>query len=523
MPAADQFLRAVDAYRRWLLAAAAILLLASFSPYWRITPDSALFMGVARNLVQGRGFTFNEQTATSINAGFPYLLAAIRPLASDPIIAGNVLMLTLGLASLVLVYLLMLRNAGRPLAVLVTLLTAVNGTFLRHSCEILADIPFFFCSTLALLGYELTFATVQPKHNPAATSPTDPDPTGDPSAHNPARNPALIFLAVLLVLLGLAGMASLRIVVLGPLAAILIDLLWRFRRSRFKWAVIAGASGVLLVALAIRLADPRMSGGFKLLGKERELLEMFQNLPAMASRIATFTASELFTEVTPRAIFGNKIGVWPLDVLVSLAVIAAGAMLFRRRLAWGLLVAIYFVQWLLIFPDTRYFLPVLPLLILGWWDLAVRLSMRSSPRWQRPILITLVALLATPNAARSIGFAIEQHKRPFEARYLRGRFQDLPEFAARIRQALPADAIVLTSGQFAGPLHYFSGVRTIPTVGATLPIPLPPGRPIFVLLPGESELDAALTSLGFVRSSEIISGPPRGKGTLSLLSTRPLP
>ncbi|MBL8886055.1 MAG: hypothetical protein JNK16_05295 [Phycisphaerales bacterium] len=521
MPAADQFLRAVDASRHWLLAAAALLLLASFSPYWRITPDSALFLGVARNLALGQGFTFNEQTVTSINAGFPYLLAAIRPLASDPIIASNVLMLALGLVSLAFVYLLMLRNAGRPLAVLVTLLTAVNGTFLRHSCEILADIPFFFCSTLALLGYELTFAIVKPKQ--PTNSPTDPRLAGDSKVQNPARNPAFIFLAGLLVLLGLAGMASLRIVVLGPLAAILVDLLWRIRRSRFKWAVIAGASGVLLVALAIRLADPRMAGGFKLLGKERELLEMFQNLPAMASRIATFTASELFTEVTPRAIFGNKIGLWPLDVLVSLAVIAAGGMLFRRRLAWGLLVAIYFVQWLLIFPDTRYFLPILPLLILGWWDLAVRLSMQTSPRWQRPILITLVALIAVPNAVRSIGFAIEQHKRPFEARYLRGRFQDLPEFAARIREALPADAIVLTSGQFAGPLHYFSGVRTIPTVGATLPIPLPPGRPIFVLLPGEAELDPALTSLGFARSSEIISGPPRGKGTLSLLSTRPLP
>lgn len=519
MPAPDQFLRAVDAYRRWLLAAAAILLLASFSPHWRITPDSALFLGVARNLAAGRGFTFNEQTVTSINAGFPYLLVAIRPLAADPIIAGNVLMLALGLASLALVYLLILRNAGRPLAVLVTLLTAVNGTFLRHSCEILADIPFFFCSTLALLGYELTFPRAQPKFG----SQVDAQSADAVSPPNPARGPARLFLAVLLVLVGLAGMASLRIVVLGPLVAILVDLLWRIRRSRFKWAVIAGAAGVLFVAIAIRLADPRMAGGFKLLGKERELLEMFQNLPVMASRIATFTAAELFTEVTPRAIFGNKIGLWPLDVLVSIAVITAGVMLFRRRLAWGLLVTIYFIQWLLIFPDTRYFLPVLPLLILGWWDLAVRLAMRASPRWQRAILLTLVALIALPNAVRSIGFAIEQHKRPFEARYLRGRFQDLPEFAMRVREALPADAIVLTSGQFAGPLHYFSGVRTIPTVGATLPIPLPPNRPIFVLLPGESELDAALTSLGYVRSNELISGPSRGKGTLSLLSTRPLP
>lgn len=90
MPPADQFLRVVDSYRRWLLAASALLLIASFSPHWRITPDSALFLGVARNLSEGRGFTFNELPANSINAGFPYLLAATRSFGPDPIIAGNV-------------------------------------------------------------------------------------------------------------------------------------------------------------------------------------------------------------------------------------------------------------------------------------------------------------------------------------------------------------------------------------------------------------------------------------------------
>jgi len=511
MPAADKLLLAVDTYRRWLLAAAAIFLLASFSPHWRITPDSALFLGVARNLADGRGFTFNEQTVTSINAGFPYLLAATRSLSGDPIIAGNMLVLALGLASLALVYLLMLRHAGRPLAVLVTVLTAVNGTFLRHSCEILADIPFFFCSMLALLGYELTFARA------------DSISESDPLARNPASRTARLALASALLLVGLAGMASLRIVFLGPLAAILIDLLWRVRHSRFKWAVIASAGGIVLVALGIRLADPRMANGFTLLGKERELLQAFQNLPALASRIASFNAVELFTEVTPQAIFGNKIGFWPLDVGVSMAVLAAGALLFRRRLAWGILVAIYFIQWLLFYPDTRYFLPVLPLLLLGFWDLAVLLASRAAPRWQHATIVAVVALLALPNAARSIGFAFEQHQRPFEARYLRGRFQDLPELASRAREALPADAVVLASGQFAAPLHYISGIRTIPTIGPTVLVSPPPGRPIFVLLPGEADLDAALKSLGLTRANPIISGPTRGTGSLSIIATRPLP
>lgn len=503
MPAADQILHAVDSYRRWLLAFAAILLFASFSPHWRITPDSALFMGIARNLDEGRGFTFNEQVVTSVNAGFPYLLASARSVAADPIIVGNLLMMVTGMASLVLVYLLVMRQAGRSLAVLVTVLTATNGTFLRHSCEILADIPFFFCCMIALLGYEQTY----PKH-------------GVDSARDSARAGGRLILASAFIVIGLAGMASLRIVFLGPLFAILIDLLWRARRSRFKWAVIAGGAGVLLVALAIRLADPRMAGGFTLLGKERELLETLRDFPATASRVLSFNAPQLFTDITPRAIFGNKIGVWPLDVAISLAVLIAGVVLLRRRVAWAVLIIIYFVQWLLIFPDVRYFLPVLPLLILGWWDLSVLATGRLTPRCQRAALFALFALLAVPSTARSIGFAFEQHQRPFLSRYLRGRFQDLPEFAPRARKMLPTDAILLTSGQFAGPMHYFSGIRTIATVGATLPVPLPPDRPVFVMVPGEAQLDAALSTLGFTRGELVLSGPDRGAATLTIFAAR---
>ncbi|MGH7244148.1 MAG: hypothetical protein ACREJD_12100 [Phycisphaerales bacterium] len=499
MPAADQFLRAVDAYRRWLFVAAALLLLASFSPHWRITPDSAVFMGIARNLASGRGFTFSEEAVTSVNAGFPYLLLATRSLASDPVVAGNVLMLATGFASLVLVYLLMLRHAGRPLAVLVVVLTAINGTFLRHSCEILADIPFFFCCTLALLGYELSFSR-RAVHEPGATI----------APEIPQARVRRLALASLLVLLGLAGMASLRIVFLGPLAAILLDLLWRVRRSRFKWAVISAAIGVLFVALAIRLADPRMANGFTLLAKERDLLERLRNFPETASRIASFNAPQLFTDVTSRAIFGNKLGLWPLDVLVSLAVLAAGAILIRRRFAWVALIAIYFVQWLLIFPDSRYFLPVLPLLMLGWWDLSLLFASRMSLKWQRPVLTGLIAILVLPNLVRSSGFVIEQHQQPFLARYLRGRFQDLPQFARDAAAVLPADAVVITSPQFAAPFHYFSGFRTIPTIGATLLTPLPKARPVFALFPEDEDFDAAIKALKLARSTTLLIGPDRG-------------
>jgi hypothetical protein len=509
MPVADQLLRVVDSYRRWILASAAILLLASFTPNWRITPDAALFLGVARNLAEGRGFTFNEQPVTTVNAGFPYLLALTRSLSTDPFVAGNAMVLAFGFASLVLVYLLVLRQAGRGLAVLVTLLTAVNGTFLRHSCEILADVPFFFCCTLALLGYELTFARPSSaQHEPKA------------AAANPALSGATIAMGAALVLAGLAGMASLRIVFLGPLVAILIDLLWRVRRSRFKWAVLSAAAAALLVALAIRLADPRMAGGFVLLTKERQMLDMLLDLPARIPHIISTNAPRLFFDSTPRAILGNKVGFWPVDLAISLAVLASAALLLRRRLAWAALVAIYFVQWLVLYPDPRYFLPVLPLLLLGWWDLAILLTDRAPVRWKRAVLFALLALLFVPNLIRSIGFAIEQHHQPFLARYLRGRFQDLESLSTQARLKLPPDAVIITGEQFGNALHYFSGLRTTSTTGPMLLSPVPPDRPVFALLPADPGFDSVLRTLRLAPQAPVLSGPDRVGETLTIVPLR---
>lgn len=505
MSAADHFLLTIDRYRRWLLAGVAMLLLASFSTHWRITPDSAAFLGIARNLANGRGFTFNEQTVTSVNAGFPYLLASTRSLASDPIIAANAIVLAFGFASLALVYLLIRRHAGRPLAVLVTLLTAVSSTFLRHSSEILADVPFFFFCTLALLGYELSFSKAR---DPAGDS-------GNPTAR-PADKAARLALAAALVIIGFAGMASLRVVFLGPLAAILIDLFWRIRRSRFKWAVIAAAAGVLLVALAIRLADPRMAGGFTLLTKERQMLELLLDLPARVPYIFSTNAPRLFFDSTPRAIFGNKAGLWPVDLLLSLAIVASGAILLRRRLAWGALIAIFFAQWLVLFPDSRYFLPVLPLLFLGWWDLAVFVCGRVPARRQRAVLYAVVAFLAAPNLIRSVGFVIEQHQQLFLDRYMRGRYRDLQAISDQARSKLPGDAVIIAGGQFAAPLHYLSGLRTIATADRMLVSPIPPGRPLFALFPADPDFDSVAENQNLSRLPPVLSGPDRGRDTLSI-------
>ncbi|MBS0188472.1 MAG: hypothetical protein JSS51_10405 [Planctomycetes bacterium] len=497
MPAAELILAWFDRHRVWLLAFAGLLVVAAFSTAWRVTPDSALFLGLARNLALGRGFTFNEQIVSTVNPGFPHLLAILFRAGGDPIAVANAFILLTSLASLVLVFALMHAHAGRPLAVLITFLTAINSTFHRHTGEILADMPFFFFCMLALLGYELTFA-------------------------RPDRRPARIVAGGIFTLLGLAGMAWLRLVFIAPLGAIVADLAWRVRRSRFKWAILAAAGAVLLGAVAVRLADPRMAGGLTLLAKEREVLESFRNLPATLQRTGEFTAPRLLTDVTPRALFGNKVGVWPIDGVVSILVFAAGLMLVKRRIAWAVLVAICLAQWLLFYPDSRYFLPIIPLLLLGWWDLGVKLTSYARPARQAGALAAFVALLLIPNLVRAFGFVLDQRRTPFLEHYMRGRFRDLPALAAQAASTLPPDAVIIADEQFASPMHYLSGRRTIAVSGALLLGDRPPGRPAFVLISKGSEFDGVLSRAG-LRQAAIVLGDPQDPAALRVLALEPLP
>ena len=479
---AARLLAWIDAKRWWFFGLAALLHLASFSGVWRVGPDSAVYRGAARNAAAGLGLVFNEQPYTHGFAGFPLLLSWMQRAFGDAAWPSVLVVHLMGLFAIACTFVMLRRHCGRPIAVLVTFAFAANSTLVRHCGELLADVPFLLGCAMTLLGYELTYGR---------------DTTQKPRWA----------LAAALMAVGTVLMSSMRIVALVPLVAIALDALWRTRHARAKWAALGVIAAVASIMAVVRLLDPRMSGGFHLLPKERELLELVTDIGPRTQRILDFTGAELLLRVTPSAMFGNRVGLWPVDLLISIVVIVTGVLLLRRRVAWGALAALSFAQWLLFFPDGRYFLPLLPLLVLAWWDMAVALAARLREARARWLLVATVALLCVPNALRDIGIAIEQHRTPFLDRYQSGRFRAMPELMAQAKRELPADSVLVADEFIASPLHYWSGLRTVTRrFGETLQ-PIPESRPAFLVLPTNTAIDADLLARGLVRGETVLEIP----------------
>ena len=54
-----------------------VLLVGAYNGQWRVGRDSAEYRQVARNLAEGRGYTFRGEREQHIYPGLPYLLAGI--------------------------------------------------------------------------------------------------------------------------------------------------------------------------------------------------------------------------------------------------------------------------------------------------------------------------------------------------------------------------------------------------------------------------------------------------------------
>ena len=91
------------------LAVAVSALLLAYPLHWRITPDSALYIGLAQSLSSGDGYRFNEAPHAHAFPGFPLLLAAIHSVADRTVDAFNLLS-RLGLVAAVFVAVPLLRR-----------------------------------------------------------------------------------------------------------------------------------------------------------------------------------------------------------------------------------------------------------------------------------------------------------------------------------------------------------------------------------------------------------------------------
>jgi hypothetical protein len=132
--------------RRQTIALAAIVAaayLVGVIGLWTPTNDSAMYLGLARSLAEGKGYVFNGRVSTQAAPGFPGLLAGIRLLAGPGYFAPNLAITLMGLAGLWLLFVSLRRLSDARIALAVTLCTAWSFPFYYHAHVILTDAPFF--------------------------------------------------------------------------------------------------------------------------------------------------------------------------------------------------------------------------------------------------------------------------------------------------------------------------------------------------------------------------------------------
>ncbi len=149
----------VDLPRRawgdWQIVALALGLLAAaygllLNRYWSPGGDSELFVVIARNLVRGRGYTYNGQPVTITPPGWPLLLAGLLKV-SAAFLWLKLCLIGMILASAGLNYLVLRRFASGRLAGAVVVLVGLLGWVYPLTMWMHTEAPFLLLTSAATL------------------------------------------------------------------------------------------------------------------------------------------------------------------------------------------------------------------------------------------------------------------------------------------------------------------------------------------------------------------------------------
>jgi 4-amino-4-deoxy-L-arabinose transferase-like glycosyltransferase len=153
--AVDRILPWLDRHRWWFFVGIAILYVAGFNGQWRMEPDGALYLSIARNIAEGKGYTYHGRPHHLAYPGLPYLLAGIfRVFGDASLLVPHAVMVASAGIVLVLTYHLIRAEAGRPTAVMVTILLACTFQFYAYAYQLRNDMPFVVGVMMFLLGFE---------------------------------------------------------------------------------------------------------------------------------------------------------------------------------------------------------------------------------------------------------------------------------------------------------------------------------------------------------------------------------
>ena len=143
-------------WRTCVLVAAGLILavyLASVNGWWWMGTDSGLYLNLARSLQRGQGYSLAGIPSAHVPPLFPACIAGLSAMGLGSYLALNTAMCLVGLAGILCVYFLLKCLVHRDWALVITVALALGHEMLQRSGELLSDVPFMLVITLALLLY----------------------------------------------------------------------------------------------------------------------------------------------------------------------------------------------------------------------------------------------------------------------------------------------------------------------------------------------------------------------------------
>ena len=155
--ASDTARRDGPSVRNWVKWAAAIAVVVfyglSIRPFWHPMSDSALYLILGDNILEGRGYTLWGHPHIYVPPGFPLFLAAMKWLGlGDPWLL-NVSMMVMTLLTCWLAYKSLLKQTTEDFALVITLLVALGFVMLRYSTFLVSDALFILLVWLGIYCY----------------------------------------------------------------------------------------------------------------------------------------------------------------------------------------------------------------------------------------------------------------------------------------------------------------------------------------------------------------------------------
>lgn len=496
---------AIVRYRKLFFAGIAFLYLISFNGRWRMGLDSSIYRGLGHNLAMGKGYVFGETASHQVYPGLPVLLAIIERYISASVftpIVPLLFMLTCSVLTLVVTYRLVRLHFPQWVAVAVVCGVGVNEKFLELSNEILTDIPFLFGVVLALYGWSLLRLTTDRKK---LLRPLSLLIGG--LALAAVMRPTFWILACAWVLVCIFGLIT------GP-------------RKFYGTALV-----ILLVVWSLFYAlDPRTKGWNPFSGiYEREVFSKLQDPDSTPSpndqtrapsMLTTFKieAPKIVKDTFPTALLGQNLP-WGLPIVLTIALLIGTIQLFWRQPLWALTILVTLAVTSILSSASRYYLMVLPALLVAWVLLLSSIAVRVPAVWAEVLLIAGLSMVTILNLSKIAPFVLEQRRTPFYEKYRDGKFVPAMQMAQVIKEKVAPGKKVL--GPSSTLMSYLSG-RLVVTDRDILPAKKSPmhwpeavakAKIDYVVFPSKEYRDkdeaiARLMERGVIRAAKVIGRSP---------------